>query len=1171
MKSKKILALSATFVIAAVVATTTLSSCSTPDTRDPEIVEIYNAYVKNAEENGVTPISYDEWFASIKGEKGDTGAQGPAGEKGDKGDTGETGPQGPAGEKGDKGDTGETGPQGPKGDKGDTGETGPQGPKGDKGDTGETGPQGPAGEKGDTGEAGKDGASFLTGTGAPADDTGKDGDSYLDYSTWDFYIKSNGAWTKIGNIKGQDGSDGADAHVHKDSNYRIENDADGINVNIVADCVTCGTHIVKQMAKRSAAEWENVTVSENYADPWTEDEANPGRYTSAPIGNSSASYLILKITKSGVLSVNYNVSSETKYDKLIFAKKESGTSFTDFSDGIFHGYVTNTADDVGISGKYEIDVTEGEYIQIRYTKDNSGNKGRDNAYISFNNISPTYNVLTFAGGNGDEEPMFIEDGSVVGELPTISRDDDRQYFAGWTIDKEHMKALPTNGLSGDTVAYAKWIDPVYATFHLYDDIIEKRQTKPGETVSIEDPVREGYYFLGWYNESTYETAWNSTAAISSDVDVYAKWISEADTHELYGTYKGFSISSSGSISTSYITLDISPEGAVSLRKSYTGYVTDSLGTKTDNTYATTDGKLSSIIKVSEDTLIVGEGSLSNSKTTYVVIKDFDGFDRSSDVNGKSLKVGSKSNAIFHYTYSVNGTPRSIYGDYRNAESPVFADGVSASTIDGTSISTVKGSETGIRFTKGEEILSTVYATYSGNSRIYTDTPTDTLAGTYTSEGGASITLTGTGYMTFTGLSYNNGTSVQTGNCSSLSSSCKYTVDAENSNVIYLTYSGYYRKIITVDTVNKTFTETEWTEHVTFDFGYKANESDAENIKYEIDVLHQVYTYFSDIAYGEGKISAPTREGYIFDGWYTSEDYSGSAQTRVYASSATTFYAKWVVPVTVTAHLNNGEEDAVYQAKPTTKVTIETPTRTGYKFDGWYTDAECTTSWDGNSGSGNIEIYAKWVETFNYSSYVGEYSGNEVYSTGKNKVWGSSSVNNANYKIDENGDILLNKYKKTSLKDSIEERANHIVASDGKKVTLYEANDGRKFMVCGYSISSTDYFTNDVIVCAKVDKSTETTTVTQTYLTSNIWAVEFVITSGEGETATSTIYNILIDGNTQDAVFDVTYKIGDEVKSFADIYSSTDSMYFEGTLNIVKGEETLYSFTSNEARTSLTKN
>ena len=39
-----------------------------------------------------------------------------------------------------KGEKGDTGPQGPKGEKGDTGETGPKGEKGD------TGPQGPKGE-----------------------------------------------------------------------------------------------------------------------------------------------------------------------------------------------------------------------------------------------------------------------------------------------------------------------------------------------------------------------------------------------------------------------------------------------------------------------------------------------------------------------------------------------------------------------------------------------------------------------------------------------------------------------------------------------------------------------------------------------------------------------------------------------------------------------------------------------------------------------------------------------------------------------------------------------------------------------------------------------------------------------------------------------------------------
>ena len=52
-------------------------------------------------------VEYD--LGLVKGEKGDTGAQGPQGPKGD------TGAQGPQGE---KGDTGPQGPQGPKGDRG---------------------------------------------------------------------------------------------------------------------------------------------------------------------------------------------------------------------------------------------------------------------------------------------------------------------------------------------------------------------------------------------------------------------------------------------------------------------------------------------------------------------------------------------------------------------------------------------------------------------------------------------------------------------------------------------------------------------------------------------------------------------------------------------------------------------------------------------------------------------------------------------------------------------------------------------------------------------------------------------------------------------------------------------------------------------------------------------
>ena len=123
------------------------------------------------------PTVYQEILQAInsgklKGEKGDTGAQGPQGEKGDTGATGATGPKGDAFTYADftaeqltalKGEKGDTGSQGPKGDTGATGPKGDaftyadftaeqlaalKGPKGDKGDTGATGATGQKGAAG---------------------------------------------------------------------------------------------------------------------------------------------------------------------------------------------------------------------------------------------------------------------------------------------------------------------------------------------------------------------------------------------------------------------------------------------------------------------------------------------------------------------------------------------------------------------------------------------------------------------------------------------------------------------------------------------------------------------------------------------------------------------------------------------------------------------------------------------------------------------------------------------------------------------------------------------------------------------------------------------------------------------------------------------------------------
>ena len=67
---------------------------SSSQTTDNEFRQVYAMYVTYAEEQGVTPLSYEDWLKSIRGE------QGPQGEKGDQGE------QGPQGDKGDQGDQG---------------------------------------------------------------------------------------------------------------------------------------------------------------------------------------------------------------------------------------------------------------------------------------------------------------------------------------------------------------------------------------------------------------------------------------------------------------------------------------------------------------------------------------------------------------------------------------------------------------------------------------------------------------------------------------------------------------------------------------------------------------------------------------------------------------------------------------------------------------------------------------------------------------------------------------------------------------------------------------------------------------------------------------------------------------------------------------------------------
>jgi hypothetical protein len=61
----------------------------------------------------------------------------------------------------------------------------------------------------------------MSGTTNPTSTLGKNGDTYINTSTWDVYVKSGGNWTKVGNILGTKGADGLTPHIGNNGNWWI--------------------------------------------------------------------------------------------------------------------------------------------------------------------------------------------------------------------------------------------------------------------------------------------------------------------------------------------------------------------------------------------------------------------------------------------------------------------------------------------------------------------------------------------------------------------------------------------------------------------------------------------------------------------------------------------------------------------------------------------------------------------------------------------------------------------------------------------------------------------------------------------------------------------------------------------------------------------------------------
>ena len=142
----------------------------------------------------------------------------------------------------------------------------------------------------------------------------------------------------------------------------------------------------------------------------------------------------------------------------------------------------------------------------------------------------TYTV-TFNSQNGTEvAEQIVQEGKLAQEPIAPTREG--YVFAGWYSDAACTQVYSfTTAVNGNLTLYAKWedepIDPDATTYTIQfvtngAPAIENKIIQEGKKLGKPvDPVKVGYNFIGWYENSSFTTAYNFDAPVFRDITLYA--------------------------------------------------------------------------------------------------------------------------------------------------------------------------------------------------------------------------------------------------------------------------------------------------------------------------------------------------------------------------------------------------------------------------------------------------------------------------------------------------------------------------------------------------------------------------------------------------------------------------------------------------------------------------
>ncbi|MBR1416564.1 MAG: InlB B-repeat-containing protein [Bacilli bacterium] len=593
--------------------------------------------------------------------------------------------------------------------------------------------------------------------------------------------------------------------------------------------------------------------------------------------------------------------------------------------------------------------------------DNIFKMGLEAATLTANYEVRHFRITFNANGGGlTTEGINVTYDEKYGELPTPTREG--YTFDGWYTqleDGEKITSESTVKVTDNSTLYAHWsINTYHLTLYTTSDSPIEMDVEYGLKIrDITNPVKEGYRFLGWYYDNSFNSGVSENLVINEDMTLYAKFGEGSFLLTINpngGTYGGVS-----SNTNTYLTYNEEIELQAIERIGYSFDKWEITGNNTTiNSNKLTMGSEDSTIKALWN---INSYNLTilNSYTcdTTVNLNYNDSYDlctptregyvftgwveTSGTLSGSTFIIGA-SDAILTASWKEDNYAYIVYHSKMNM------DGSSYTLID---------ADTYIGEAKFNSQVTPEPNTYTGFTSPQSKTitiaieennppTTNKVDYKYTRN---KHTLT----LDLNGGEYSGDTSKELyydEECELLTPSKEgYNFDGWNSSYGLKTDSIFKMGDSNV-TLTAVYSEKKYTIYFNADGG---------SINIESKQVGYNSTY--------GDLPTPNKEGYIFEGWYTNLDggdkiTSGSIFTL---QTNQTLYAHYTER-TYTVYFDGNMGTPSISSKEVTYNfpygTLASATRDGYEFAGWYTlanDGEKVTAESIVDTAKNHTLYAHW--------------------------------------------------------------------------------------------------------------------------------------------------------------------------------------------------------------------